>query len=172
MKRETKQDKLIIYENGKTKKLNLKEFCEQHNIHTTIMRIRKEDYPYLKNKKTITLFNISPSGHKPGDIYALARIKQHGHYKNENDEKLPVLSFDNCLIGQCVEVREDVQYSELTEKDFEHSIETIKNVDDLKKDILKRYTQSLPNFGKEELLAQGVSITTLKIKGKLKFGEF
>ena len=47
------------------------------------------------------------------------------------------------------------------------SFSHIKDVESLKKAIIDRYSSSMPNLSKEEILSLGISLTKLKIIGKL-----
>lgn len=67
------------------------------------------------------------------------------------------------MVVECISAKNHIPYEELTKGDFKYSFRNIKNVKDLKSEILKRYSVSLPNLSKDKLLSLGVSLTELKI---------
>ncbi|MFQ5475121.1 MAG: hypothetical protein ACE5DM_04760 [Candidatus Nanoarchaeia archaeon] len=147
---------------GRTASVPHKAFFRDNKIESNI-RLRKEDFDSLpKDRKYLTHFNLQCANHLVGKVYALPLIVKHGHFR-EDKELPPVLSFKNCPVAECTEVRQNVPYDDLTEDDFKNSFPTIKNVDQLKKAILKRYIESMPELSEEKILSMGVAITKLKI---------
>jgi len=160
--RSIKDGNVVLEENGEIVTYKENEFYPQHKI-TSIIRLQKEDFVQLNsNQKYLTHFNLQCADHDKGEIYALPLILKHGHFDGKK-EILPVLSFKSCLVVECVEIKEHLNYDELTEEDFKYSFNEIKNVDQLKKAILRRYEQSLPNLTEEKLISLGISVTKLKI---------
>ena len=128
-----------------------------------VIRIHDDEYKNIdREKEFLTHFNLQVSHHKVGNIYILPRILKSGFFTEEK-EKLPNLSFKNVIKGECVEVREYLKYEELEKNDFEFSFENIKNSEELEKIIYERYSKSMPNLSKKEILDLGVSLTKLRI---------
>jgi transketolase len=147
--------------------INYKKFLKANNIDG-IIRIQKSDYKFLKDLKDLTHFNINGCGHKKGNKYALMKIEETGCYKKNGDEKLPILNSNEFYLANCVGVKEKIKYEKIVSDVFKNSFPNIKNIDSLKKEILKRYKKSLPDYSNEELLSFGVSVTNLKILNKQK----
>ncbi len=157
-------NQIVIQEKGLIFTFPMDDFLQKNKIEGVI-RIQKEDYIFLhKELQYFTHFNLQWTNHRSGLIYALPLIVKPGYYTDEK-EVLPILSFENCLIAKCLEVREYLNYEEITSEDFKFSLPTIQNIEELKKALIKRYSQSLPSFPTEKLLSLGVVITKMKIMG-------
>lgn len=142
------------------------QFFNKLPTHNFI-RIKDKDYADLPDIGEIfTHFNLQVSNHIVGEIYILPKIIKPGYLK-EDEEVLPLLDFTNAYYAECINVKEHVHYDDLVENDFEFSLPTIKNKEQLKNAILERYTQSMPLLSKEKIISLGVSITTLKIIGRV-----
>ena len=160
--RSLEKNKILILEDNKTLTLDRNKFFQKHRIEKVI-RISKEDYGFLLlDIKYLTHFNLQHANHKKGKVYALPLIVKRG-YLTQQKEVLPILSFKNCLVAECIDVRNNIKYEDLTSGDFEHSFQNIKNVEDLKAAIIRRYKRSMLNLSIEEVLSLGVAITKLKI---------
>ena len=128
-----------------------------------IIRIHTKDYSQFPPGPLFTHFNLENSGHQKDKIYAFPKIVIPGYYISPQERQSPVLDFSQCYLARCSEVRERVPYDKLTQKDFQYSFHHIQNTDQLKKEILWRYTRSLPATAPDDILQRGVSITTLEI---------
>ncbi len=128
-----------------------------------VIRILDEEYGDInRTLPFFTHFNLEFSGHRIGAKYMLPRIVKQGYYRGPEDEVLPVLSFNDVLVGTCVGVREHVPYKALREVNFLYSMKHIQDQSELKKAILRRYRVSMPNLTQEEIFNLGVSVTTLQ----------
>lgn len=156
----------LFEENGRIIDTSWEEIHRRFDIDGTI-RIHTKDYAEFPAGNLFTHFNLQISGHIPGHIYALPKIITPGFFISTDNEQSPVLDFSQCLVARCLDVREQVIYEELVPEDFQYSLKHIRNTDDLKKEILWRYTQSLPALSPEDILSRGVSVTTLEIIKKL-----
>ncbi len=113
-----------------------------------IIRIPIAEYGFInRDKEFLTHFNLQVCQHKVGDIYVLPKIMKHGYFDGER-EVLPDLNFDNVVVGECVEVMENVSYTDIRDDFFVFSFENIKNVEELKVAIFNRYSKSMPNLNK------------------------
>ena len=162
MPRSSAQDILRIMKNNKIITIPKRKFLKKYGL-ANVIRLRPEEYAAIDRKATyLTLFNLQYTGHQIGKIYALALVVTPGHY-HQSKEVLPVLSFKNCLIAECLAVKNGVSYSKLSAEDFTHSLATIKNISQLKTVILQKYSQSMPELSAKEIVLMGVAITKLKI---------
>lgn len=158
--------KIRILLNQKDVTLNSSDPFFKSLPFNAFIRIRKNDYGELPQiGELFTHFNLQLSGHKVGETYLLPKIIKAGYFDGKN-EKLPLLDFTNVYYGECIEVKECLEYSDISNSDFEFSFFSIKNIDQLKKSIIARYAQSMRNLSNEKILSLGVSKTTLKIIGK------
>jgi len=136
-------------------------YLAQHQLDG-VVRIPQAEYSGIP-ADYLTHFNLEKTDVVVGKRYALPRIIKHGFVEADGGEVLPELSFDDIYTGECVEVRNNVPYDELTPTDFDHSFAHIRNVDDLKRYIVERYHQSKPTLSQEEILSRGVSRMVLKL---------
>ena len=70
---------------------------------------------------------------------------------------------NNFILAKCLSAQNNIDYVDLKEKVFEHSLSNIKNINTLKKAIKRRYKKSLAHLSDTEKLSLGVAITELKI---------
>lgn len=162
LQRESNIAHCLFQENGQIIDTSWEEIYHRFNIDGVI-RIHMKDYTEFKAGNFFTHFNLQISNHLPGHLYALPKIINPGFFIDTNNEQLPVLDFSQCFIARCLDVREQVVYESLTPEDFQYSFKHIQNTDDLKREILWRYKQSLPKQSAAEILSLGVSITHLEI---------
>lgn len=173
IKRENENDKRLIMKlEGKEITIFDENIFMKNNGFNGVIRIQQKEFENINLKnKFYTHFNLQKSEHKVGDTYLLPKIVTRGYFKSDDDYKLPVLDFENCLIGKCVEVRECLKYDKLKKEDFEFAMKHIKDIESLKQTIVERYSYSMPNLSKEEIISKGVSLTKLEIIGKFN-GKF
>ncbi len=151
--------------NGKIKNIDAAVFHAQHHIDNSI-RILNSEYAFIDTRLPFfTHFNMEFSGHIVGARMILPRILKQGHYRAPGDEELPILSIKNIIVGTVISKREHVPYRSLHDEVFEYSMRHIKNIDQLKRAILKRYSVSMPDLSDDEILKRGVGITTLRLEG-------
>jgi hypothetical protein len=156
----------LILENGIEREVDADKFDRDHGING-IIRIQSYDYPHFPKLEYFTHFNLQFCGHEIGAIYAFPEIVRPGYFISEKEQKLPLLEFSGKYIGECVEVRNNLAYSDLSEADFDDSFKHIKGVESLQETIIRRYSVSLPRFLPKEILQLGVSLTKLKIIGEI-----
>lgn len=171
VKRESnKPYKLLIKEGKEIIEIeNYKEFMK-NNLVDGIIRIQKADYKQINKKnKQLTHFNLQKSNHKVKNTYFLPIIEKSGYYKENGEEQRPILNFNKILICECTNVRENVKYEDLKSQDFKNSMKHIQNTKQLQTQIVKRYSKSMPDLTKEEILNLGVAITELKIIGEFTY---
>lgn len=155
----------------KNREIDYKEFLKENKFNG-IIKIQKNDYKLInKNQKFLTHFNLQYSAHQKGKLYLLVKISKPGHYISDEDFSFPILDLNNCYVAKCLEVRNYIDCNTLTKEDFENSFDNIKNKTELKKQILERYSHSLPEFSNKEILDLGVSITKLEIIDKFSLEE-
>ncbi|MBI2146100.1 hypothetical protein HYU22_02040, partial [Candidatus Woesearchaeota archaeon] len=139
-----------------------RKFLKQYKL-TNVIRLRPKEYAAIPlNATYLTLFNLQHTHHQPGKRYALPVIVTPGYYRKD-DEVLPVLSFQNCLVGECIQAKNGLSYQELSAKDFTHSLTTIQNRVQLQLHIFKKYCQSMPDLSEKGIVSLGVALTTVKI---------
>jgi len=160
--RESRTTHCLFQENGHIADAPWKEIYRRFDIDGVI-RIHMKDYAEFSADNFFTHFNLQISHHIPGHTYALPKIIMPGFFVSSDNEQLPVLDFSQCFIARCINVREQIMYEYLTPEDFRYSFKHIQSANDLKKEILWRYKQSLPNLSEEEILSPGVSVTNLEI---------
>ncbi len=149
----------------KIKEIEASIFHSNQHIDNAI-RILDAEYAYIDTTLPfLTHFNMETSGNPLGARMILPRIIRQGHFRHAGDEVLPVLSLKNIYVGVVVSKREHLSYDNLHDEIFEYSMKQIKNVDQLKRAILRRYTVSMPDLTDAEILARGVASATIQLEG-------
>ena len=137
------------------------DFHTQYGV-SGVIRVPKKDFPLIPTSGPFTHFNLEVSYHRTESVYLIIAIIQPGWYR-ANEEVLPLLDPELSVRAKCLSVKEFVPYSLLQEADFRYSLPQIQTVDDLKREMIQRYRQSLPELSDEQILERGVSVTTLEI---------
>ena len=141
---------------------NLSVFRKKYNVHTGIQILHSDFKLIKKSMNRFTHFNIQYTGHKPGRNYLIVKIDKRGYFDGIT-YKQAIFDSNNFILVKCLSVQNNIDYVDLKEKVFEHSLSNIKNVNALKKTIKRRYKKSLAHFSDTEKLSLGVAITELKI---------
>ena len=157
------KSKKIYFRKGKSIiSENIDVFLKKYNVHLTIS-ISLSDFKLIKkNMNRYTHFNIQYTGHKPGKHYLLVKIHKRGYFDGITF-KQPIYNNNNFILAKCLSTQNYIDYVDLKEKVFEHSLSNIKNINALKKAIKRRYKKSLAHLSDAEKLSLGVAITELKI---------
>jgi hypothetical protein len=164
--REIKMNAVRVLEHGKDIEITYRDFQKKHGAFGMI-RIPTKEFEYLENNnvQSLTHFNLQVSSHKKGETYLLVKIIEHGELNAKTkSETLPLLDVSNPQLFECIECIENIQYSELKtyENIFKNSFPNIKSIEELKEEIVNRYSQSMSYLSKEDILGLGISITKLK----------
>ena len=141
---------------------NINFFHKKYNIHLGIQILPSDFKLIKKNMNRFTHFNIQRTFHKPGKNYLIIKIHKQGYFDGTT-YKQSILDSNNFIFAKCLSAQNNIDYVDLKEKVFEHSLSNIKNVDALKKAIKRRYKKSLAHLSDTEKLSLGVAITELKI---------
>ena len=167
IKRNNKQIKYLIQKREEVIEIDKRQFDSRNGIEDVI-RIHEKDYPFIPTDTPhYAHFNLQISNHKVGKIYALPKIIVPGHFSKNGEEVHPILSFEECYIGECIYVKQEVLYEDLTSQDLICSLTNIKTIDNLKREVLFRYSISMPDLTEEEIITLGIAITNIKIRSKL-----
>jgi hypothetical protein len=139
-------------------------FLKKYNVHHCIKILRSDFKLIKKNMNRFTHFNIQYTEHKPGKNYLIMKIHKRGYFNGSTSTyKDAILDSNNFIIAKCLSAQNNIDYVDLKEKVFEHSLSKIKNINTLKKAIKRRYKKSLAHLSDTEKLSLGVAITELKI---------
>ncbi len=130
----------------------------------SIIRIPKEEYPEKATRGSIfTHFNLPVPSDFTGTRAVLSRILENGYFKTSGEEKLPLLSFSNVWLVNVTKQINFANYDSFSPEIFERTIGGVRNVDELKKLILSRYSKSIPDFDEKGILSQGLSVRFLEL---------
>ena len=139
-------------------------FLKKYNVHECIKILRSDFKLIKKNMSRFTHFNIQYSDHKPGKNYLIMKIYKQGYFNGSTSTyKHAILDSNNFILAKCLFVQNNIDYVNLKEKVFKHSLSNIKNVNALKKSIKRRYKKSLAHLSDTQKLSLGIAITELKI---------
>lgn len=125
------------------------------------IRVHAAEYDEIPRSGLYMHFNLAPADHAVGVVYALPRILRAG--EDGPNPVAPVLDFDGCLVGRCLDFRRVLAYDVLCEADFVHAMTGIRNPVDLLERVFQRYGRSRPWMSKQEMAAGGVSATLLEL---------
>jgi hypothetical protein len=150
-------------------KINKKEFFKRYNIHSMI-RFHEKEFSKIP-EINLTHFNLQHTIHKEGQRYVLVKIQQTGYYTKE-EEIPPTIDLTTFYIAECMEVKNNLKYKEITAQDFIDSFSHIKNIEQLKKIIIQRYSKSMPDLSPDEIISLGIATTKLRILEKIKLPYF
>ena len=143
---------------------NIDVFLKKYNVHLTISILHSDFKLIKKNMNRFTHFNIQYSDHKPGKNYLIMKIHKRGYFNGSTSTyKHAILDSNNFILAKCLFVQNNIDYVNLKEKVFKHSLSNIKNVNALKKSIKRRYKKSLAHLSDRQKLSLGIAITELKI---------
>ena len=155
--------KKIVFRKGKNIiSENRNTFYKKYSIHGIIQMLKPDFKLIKKNINRLTHFNIQYTRHKPGKNYLIMKIHKRGYFDGITF-KQPIYNNNNFILAKCLSAQNNIDYVDLKEKVFEHSLSNIKNINALKKAIKRRYKKSLAHFSDTEKLSLGVAITELKI---------
>ena len=158
-----KKIKKVYFKKGKNiicESVNI--FLKRNNVHNVIQLLHQDFKLIKKNMNRFTHFNIQDTAHKRGENYLIIKINKEGYYDGIT-YKQSILDSNNFIFAKCLFVKNNIDYVDLKEKVFKHSLSNIKNVNSLKKAIKRRYKKTLAHLSDAEKLSLGVSITRLKI---------
>ena len=114
----------------------------------------------------LTHFNIQNSKHKPGRNYLIVKIHKRGYFDGKIG-KAAILESNNFILAKCISSHNNINYNDLKRKIFKYSLSKIKNVNYLRKAIMRRYKKTLVHLSNAEKLSLGLGITELKIIKRL-----
>ena len=137
-------------------------FLKKYNAHGFIQILHSDFKLIKKNMNRYTHFNIQYTEHKPRKNYLITKIHKQGYF-NVPTYKHAILDSNNFILAKCLFVQNNIDYVNLKEKVFKHSLSNIKNVNALKKSIKRRYKKSLAHLSDTQKLSLGIAITELKI---------
>ena len=157
----------IYFRNGKNIiSENMGVFFKKYNVHNCIQILHLDFKLIKKNMNRFTHFNIQNTEHKPGKNYLIIKIHKRGYFDGIT-YKQPIYSNNNFILAKCLSAQNNIDYVNLKEKVFEHSLSNIRNINALKKAIKRRYKKSLAHLSDAEKLSLRVAITDLKIIKRL-----
>ena len=139
-------------------------FLKKYNVHLNISILHSDFKLIKKNMNRFTHFNIQYTDHKPGKNYLIMKIHKQGYFNGSTSTyKHAILDSNNFILAKCLFAQNNIDYVNLKEKVFKHSLSNIKNVNALKKSIKRRYKKSLAHLSDTQKLSLGIAITELKI---------
>lgn len=134
------------------------------------VRVTKKEYPEEAIEGTLLYhFGLPLNADFVGTKVSLARIIEHGYFLRDGQEKMPLLSFENVWQAVIQERIALTTYDKLSDKFFTNSIGGATDIEGVKKLILARYRNSLPDLTDEEILNRGVSVRLLKLVKRVTF---
>ena len=141
---------------------NICVFMKKYNVDAGIQILHSDFKLIKKNMNRFTHFNIQDTKHKPGRNYLIVKIDKQGYFDGIT-YKQAIFDSNNFILAKCLSVQNNIDYIDLKKKDFKHSFGNIKNINNLKKAIKRRYRKSIAHLSDTEKLSLGVAITELKI---------
>lgn len=135
-----------------------------------IVRVTRDEYPEDVPRGTLIYhFGLPIDADFVGTTVSLARIIEFGYFRKDGDERIPLLSFANVWQAVVKQRIAATTYDKLSEKFFRNSIGGATDIASVKKLILARYRNSLPDMTDEEILAHGVSVRLFRLLKRVSF---
>jgi hypothetical protein len=153
------------------RQLELEEVLNKFNVGESI-RIPVQDYPEdILPGQEIVHFNLPVAYDRNGIVVVLSKIIKSGHFRPPHDEKLPVLSFEDIWKAKVIKFIPSIHYEDIKGDCLKNNIGGVHDVTSLKELILRRYKKTLPHLSDSEILDQGLSVTFLKLLGRVSWHE-
>jgi hypothetical protein len=136
----------IVDDHGE-RAIAVRDLCDLFGVDALI-RVHEQDYALIDQlPEKYVHFNLEFTLNEQGKRYAILPIVKPGFRKQDNEEVLPVLDPTRYRIGRCDAIQQQVPVENVSTEHFQHSISTIRTVDELKKALLQRYGRrcSLPS---------------------------
>ena len=141
---------------------NFNTFLKKYNVHCPI-RVFSSDYSLIKRSTNrFTHFNILDTINKPGKNYLIMRIIKPGSFDGKI-YKHPILDINNFILAKCITAKNKITYKNIKKEDFKYSLSNLKNINDLKKAMKRRYKKRLAYLSNSEKLSLGVAKTEFEI---------
>ena len=141
---------------------DVNSFQKKYNIDAGIQILPSDFKLIKKNMNRFTHFNIQSTIHKPGKNYLITRIYKQGYFDGKI-YKQSILDGNNFILAKCIFSKNNIDYTDLQDNVFRYSLSNIKNINTLKKAIIRRYKKTLAHLTDSEKLSLGVAITELQI---------
>lgn len=159
--REKDETKVLVFKDNEEKIYKMNDLLTELKVDW-IIRIEEKDFDMIKND-LFWHFNIEKSWHIVWKKYALMKILKKWYYDDDKkEEKLPLLSYEDIKIYECIEVKNNINYDKIEDSMFENSLDNIKDIESLKEAIIRRYSISLPHLSSKQLIQLWVWYTLLK----------
>jgi hypothetical protein len=151
----------IIDDNGE-RVIAVKDLCDLFRVDALI-RVHEQDYALIcQLADKYVHFNLEFTLIEQGKRYAILPIVKPGFRKRDKEEVLPVLDPRRYRIGRCEAVLQHVPLENVSTEHFQHSIATIRTIDDLKKALWLRYAPMFPALTSDQLFSRGCAITQIQ----------
>lgn len=139
-------------------------FCKKVKVHDIIKCSHKEfkNLKLFSSRKYFYHFNIFNTVHKKAQKYLMVKILKKGLSKN-NRHIQPILGYKKIYVVKCLKVKNKIPYNQLKYTDYKDNLYNVKNVKDLKNNILLKYSKTLQHLDNKKKVQLGVGITKLKI---------
>ncbi len=155
-------EKIFFRKEKKIVIVNRAALHKKYGINGIILMLKQDFKLIKKNIKRFIHFNIQNSVHTPGKKYLIIRLYKRGYF-NGVSSKRPILDSENVILAKCLSSENNIEYKNIKRKVFKRSLSNTKNVNALKKTILRRYKKTLAHLSDNEKLSLGVATTDLKI---------
>ena len=165
-RRDTKL-KLHFKKKNKVFLLSFKRICDKFKVKNVIKFTKKEFKSMEMNlsKNFFCHFNIHDADHKKNQNFLLVKIIRKG-YSKKNKHIQPLLSYKKFYLAKCLYVKNYIKYENLKCDHYKNNLYGIKNVSDLKKNILSKYKTILMHLNNRQKIMLGVAVTKLKVLKK------
>lgn len=140
----------------------VKDLCDLFRVDALI-RVREQDYALIDRlPEKYVHFNLEFTLNERGKRYAILPIVRSGFRKQDNEEVLPVLDPSRYRIGRCIAVLQQAPVEDVPAEQFQHSISTIRTIDELRQALVQRYAPMFPTLTTDKLLSRGCAITHIQ----------
>jgi len=127
-----------------------------------LIRLHADEFSLLSvTGQEFVHFNLETTLNEVGHRCAVVPIVTPGRRLSDGREVLPVIDPTQARLGTCVTVLQRVPLDKVSGDLFQHSLPTIRTVDQLRTALLRRYAQMFPHLNENEIVQRGCAVTKL-----------
>lgn len=128
------------------------------------VRLHPADFDALRPSQDLLVhFNLGTTSNEVGRRYAIVPIVRPGRRLPDGAEAIAYVDVRRVRRSICLAVRQAVSLADLAADDFEHSLPTIRSVQELSAALIGRYARMHPTLSEDALLAKGCAISTFRL---------
>ena len=127
-----------------------------------LIRVHEADFALIpKQVRLLVHFNLEVTLNEAGRRYAVTPITRAGMRLPGGDEVLPAVDPSRARRCTCLKVAQRLPIKDVTAEQLASSLPNIRNADQLRAALLRRYKGMFPGLSDDEILSRGCAVTYL-----------